>query len=183
MPTNGMTIDSLNTVSSLTAQDKVPVWDNESSGEPTRKITAQNMTNSVKTLGSLVNTTEMNNAIQQSTAIEPFSVVISPAITDASNISQNCYYSVSSNTVFITIRIVSNRGLIPTANNTVFTVPSKYRPSDARPVGYAIVCDDKLWEPKAESAYIDKSGAFKLNNFVYGTKTTYMIMFSGFYNL
>lgn len=68
MPTNGMTIDGLNTVSSLTAQDKVPVWDNESSGEPTRKITAQNLTNSVKTLGSLVNTTEMNTAIAQSTA-------------------------------------------------------------------------------------------------------------------
>lgn len=68
MATNGMTIDSLNTVSSLTAQDKVPVWDNESSGEPTRKITAQNLTNSVKTLGSLVNTTEMNTAIAQSTA-------------------------------------------------------------------------------------------------------------------
>lgn len=68
MPTNGMTIDSLNTVSSLTAQDEVPVWDKEASGEPTRKITAQNMTNSVKTLGSLVNTTEMNNAIAQSTA-------------------------------------------------------------------------------------------------------------------
>ena len=68
MPTNGMTIDSLNTVSSLTAQDEVPVWDKEASGEPTRKITAQNMTNSVKTLGSLVNTTEMNTAIEQSTA-------------------------------------------------------------------------------------------------------------------
>ena len=68
MPTNGMTIDGLNTVSSLTAQDKVPVWDNESSGEPTRKITAQDFTNSVKTLGSLVNTTDMNTAIEQSTA-------------------------------------------------------------------------------------------------------------------
>ena len=63
MPTNGMTIDSLNTVSSLTAQDEVPVWDKEASGEHTRKITAQNLTNSVKTLGSLVNTTEMNTAI------------------------------------------------------------------------------------------------------------------------
>ena len=68
MPTNGMTIDSLNTVSSLTAQDEVPVWDKEASGEPTRKITAQNMANSVKSLASLPNTTEMNTAIDQSTA-------------------------------------------------------------------------------------------------------------------
>lgn len=59
----GTTIDSLNAVTSLTAQDEVPVWDAEASGEPTKKITAQNMAASVKTLGSLVNTTEMNNAL------------------------------------------------------------------------------------------------------------------------
>jgi hypothetical protein len=59
----GTTIDGLNSVTSLTAQDEVPVWDVEASGEPTKKITAQNMTASVKTLGSLVNTTEMNNAL------------------------------------------------------------------------------------------------------------------------
>lgn len=59
----GTTIDGLNSVTSLTAQDEVPVWDAEASGEPTKKITAQNMAASVKTLGSLVNTTEMNNAL------------------------------------------------------------------------------------------------------------------------
>lgn len=59
----GTTIDGLNSVTSLTSQDKVPVWDAEASGEPTKKITAQNMAASVKTLGSLVNTTEMNNAL------------------------------------------------------------------------------------------------------------------------
>lgn len=59
----GTTINGLNAVTSLTAQDEVPVWDKEASGEPTKKITAQNMTASVKTLGSLVNTTEMNNAL------------------------------------------------------------------------------------------------------------------------
>ena len=74
MPTNGMTIDSLNTVSSLTAQDEVPVWDKEASGEHTRKITAQNMANSVKSLASLPNTTEMNTAIAQSTANMAISV-------------------------------------------------------------------------------------------------------------
>lgn len=59
----GTTIDGLNSVTSLTSQDEVPVWDAEASGEPTKKITAQNMAASVKTLGSLVNTTEMNNAL------------------------------------------------------------------------------------------------------------------------
>lgn len=59
----GTTIDGLNSVTSLTTNDEVPVWDKEASGEPTKKITAQNMAASVKTLGSLVNTTEMNNAL------------------------------------------------------------------------------------------------------------------------
>ena len=68
MATNGMTIDGLNTVSSLTAQDEVPVWDKEASGEHTKKITAQNMAASVKSLASLPNTNEMNAAIAQSTA-------------------------------------------------------------------------------------------------------------------
>lgn len=59
----GTTINGLNAVTSLTANDEVPVWDAEASGEPTKKITAQNMTASVKTLGSLVNTSEMNTAL------------------------------------------------------------------------------------------------------------------------
>ena len=63
-----MTIDELNALATLTAGDEIPVWDSEESGEPTKKITAQNMTASVKALGSLVNTSEMNDAIQQSTA-------------------------------------------------------------------------------------------------------------------
>lgn len=64
----GTTIDGLNVVTALTAQDEVPLWDAEASGEPTKKITAQNMAASVKSLASLPNTTEMNAAIAQSTA-------------------------------------------------------------------------------------------------------------------
>lgn len=48
-----MTIDELNALTTLTAADEVPVWDSEESGEPTKKITAQNMANSVKTLANL----------------------------------------------------------------------------------------------------------------------------------
>lgn len=59
MATNGMTIDGLNAVSTLTAQDEVPVWDKESSGEPTRKITAQNFANAVKSLASLIGTGDL----------------------------------------------------------------------------------------------------------------------------
>lgn len=59
----GTTIDGLNSVTSLTAQDEVPVWDKEASGEPTKKITAQNMANSVKSLADLKNTTDVNDLI------------------------------------------------------------------------------------------------------------------------
>ena len=68
MATNGMTINGLNPLSALTADDKIPVWDTGASEEPTKEITAQNMANSVKSLASLPNTTEMNNAIAQSAA-------------------------------------------------------------------------------------------------------------------
>lgn len=64
-----MTIDGLNALTTLTAGDELPVWDVEASAEePTKKITAQNMAASVKSLASLPSTTEMNTAIQQSTA-------------------------------------------------------------------------------------------------------------------
>lgn len=64
----GTTIYGLNVVTALTAQDEVPLWDAEASGEHTKKITASNLASSVKSLASLPNTTEMNNAIAQSTA-------------------------------------------------------------------------------------------------------------------
>jgi hypothetical protein len=64
-----MTIDELNALTTLTAADEVPVWDSEGSDEPTKKITASNLAASVKSLASLPNTTEMNTAIAQSTAI------------------------------------------------------------------------------------------------------------------
>ena len=56
----GTTIDGLNSVTSLTAQDEVPVWDKEATGEPTKKITAQNMANSVKSLADLKDTADVN---------------------------------------------------------------------------------------------------------------------------
>lgn len=82
-----MTIDGLNALTTLTAGDELPVWDVEASGEPTKKITASNLSTSVKSLGSLIGTGDLDStptsgsnkavtsggvytAIQQSTAIE-----------------------------------------------------------------------------------------------------------------
>ena len=57
-----MTIDGLNALTALTAADEVPVWDSEESGEPTKKITASNLTASVKSLGSLIGTGDLDSA-------------------------------------------------------------------------------------------------------------------------
>ena len=122
MPTNGMTIDSLNTVSSLTAQDEVPVWDKEASGEPTRKITAQNLTNSVKTLGSLVNTKEMNTAIAQSTAsdLKSLASYLSSLESDA-----NAVMSYAGK-----MRTISFQGVIRAhaEDDILMTLPQEHRP-------------------------------------------------------
>lgn len=65
-----MTIAELLAATGLTANDLVPIWDAEAaqSVEPTQKTTAAQFAAAVKVLASLVNTTEMNAAIQQSTA-------------------------------------------------------------------------------------------------------------------
>lgn len=65
-----MTLAELAAATGLTANDLIGIWDAEASGstEPTQKLTAQQLAAAVKVLASLVNTTEMNAAIQQSTA-------------------------------------------------------------------------------------------------------------------
>ena len=67
-----MTIAELLAATGLTANDLVPIWDAEAAQkqnvEPTQKVTAAQLAAAVKVLASLVNTTEMNTAIQQSTA-------------------------------------------------------------------------------------------------------------------
>ena len=82
MPTNGMTIDGLNTVSSLTAQDEVPVWDKEASGEPTKKITAQNFASSIKTLESLLGTGDVVNNLTSTATNKPLSANMGKTLND-----------------------------------------------------------------------------------------------------
>lgn len=61
-----MTIDGLNALTTLTAGDELPVWDVEASAEePTKKITAQNMAASVKSLGSLIGTGDLDSTPTQ----------------------------------------------------------------------------------------------------------------------
>jgi hypothetical protein len=127
----GTTIDGLNVVTSLTAQDEVPLWDVEASGEPTKKITAQNLAASVKSLASLPNTTEMNAAIQQSTAIDDF--------TSSVTISENAAYTAfvrSGKTVMFTFQGEAKQRA---ENQQLFTLPSGYRP--LKPMYYVGSCN------------------------------------------
>lgn len=107
-----MTINGLNALTTLTAGDELPVWDVEASAEePTKKITAQNMAASVKSLGSLIGTGDLDStptqgsnkavtsggtytAIQQSTASK---VGVVTMTTGTSNITVRQ----SGNTVYI----------------------------------------------------------------------------------
>lgn len=104
-----MTIDELNALTTLTEADEVPVWDSEESGEPTKKITASNLSASVKSLGSLIGTGDLDStptsgsnkavtsggvytAIQQSTASTKIGTVT--IATGTSNISVRQYGNV-----------------------------------------------------------------------------------------
>lgn len=49
-----MTINELLALANLTANDEIPVWDAEATGEPTKKITAQQLAASVVALANLV---------------------------------------------------------------------------------------------------------------------------------
>lgn len=141
-----MTIDELNALTTLTAADEVPVWDSEESGEPTKKITASNLAASVKSLASLPNTTEMNNAIAQSTApsviaVEPFGQWTSYT---------GGYYQ-TGKIVFVQVTAVAGSF----GANDYFTMTSSL-PLPAYPTALAITTtSDNL---KGAEAYVDATG-------------------------
>lgn len=58
-----MTIDELLSLAGLTANDEIPVWDAEAADEPTKKITAQNLAASVKTLAGLAGEAELTEQL------------------------------------------------------------------------------------------------------------------------
>lgn len=58
-----MTIAELLSIAALTANDTVPIWDAEATGEPTKKITAENMALSMMALSN-----------QQVTPVSAFSI-------------------------------------------------------------------------------------------------------------
>jgi hypothetical protein len=91
-----MTIAELLAATGLTANDLVPIYDAEAAQnvEPTQKVTAAQLAAAVKVLASLVNTTEMSAAIQQSTATkEPLLVVEDASATLSTSLYDGYYYA------------------------------------------------------------------------------------------
>ena len=130
-----MTIEELLAATGLTANDLVPIYDAEAaqSVEPTQKITAAQFAAAVKVLASLVNTTEMNAAIQQSTA-----TVHSVNVNGTSIVA----YRVG-NTVFFSC--VGGTYECPSAGSYVrvagSSTPLSQLPVGYRPVGYVDIRD------------------------------------------
>lgn len=80
---NGMTIDELGSVSAITANDEVPVWDAEAgASEPTKKVTGSDLASSVKTLGSLLGTSDVVNNLTSTATDKPLSAAQGKALND-----------------------------------------------------------------------------------------------------
>lgn len=122
-----MTIEELLAATGLTANDLVPIYDAEAAQnvEPTQKITAAQLAAAVKVLASLVNTTEMASAIQQSTAPLTWDNGTKPTLSNGSHYGNGTYYWKRDGLVYLCISAQFDSA--PT-NALLFTLPAGYRP-------------------------------------------------------
>lgn len=77
-----MTINELLALTGLTGSDEIPVWDAEASGEPTKKITAQNFAAAIKTLASLLGTGDVVNYLTSTATDKPLSAAMGKFLFD-----------------------------------------------------------------------------------------------------
>lgn len=80
----GKTIDQLNQVTAITASDELVVYDAESGTgvEPTKKVTGSNLASSVKTLGSLLGTSDVVNDLTSTATDKPLSANMGKTLND-----------------------------------------------------------------------------------------------------
>ena len=78
-----MTINELLALNGLTANDEIPVWDAEAEpNEPTKKITGSNLAASIKTLGSLLGTSDVVNSLTSTATDKPLAAAQGKALND-----------------------------------------------------------------------------------------------------
>lgn len=80
-----MTIDQLLAAIGLTANDEIPLWDAEESGEPTKKITAQNLAAAVKLLASLLAKSDVKDSLSNTSIDYPLSANQGKVLNDKAN--------------------------------------------------------------------------------------------------
>lgn len=87
-----MTINELLAAAGLTANDEIPIWDAEAATyEPTKKITAQGFASSVKSLESLIASTDLDATPTQGSANAVQSKGVYNAIQQAASITDRGY--------------------------------------------------------------------------------------------
>lgn len=166
----GTTIDGLNAVTSLTANDEVAVWDKEASDEPTKKITGQNLASSVKTLANLqgaltfdttptdgstnpVTSGGIATAITQSTAISAIT------FTPASGITNNLFVRKSGKVVSINGYLTATNAF-PSSEYTLGNLPAGARPT--APIRCLAGVAEAAYTPR-DTAYLLVSSAGDIN--------------------
>ena len=81
-----MTINELLALNGLTANDEIPVWDAEAEpNEPTKKITGSNLASSIKTLGSLLGTSDVVDNLTSTSTTAPLSAAQGKTLNDNIN--------------------------------------------------------------------------------------------------
>lgn len=134
-----MTIDELNALTALTVGDEIPVWDAEASGEePTKKITAQNMANSVKTLADLQGTLTFDTTPTTGSTNPVTSGGVADAITQSTASGEiyavyGTYCTVQKKAGVVYVYGNSSGGLSLTGDadwHPLTTIPNGYRPAN-----------------------------------------------------
>lgn len=137
-----MTIHELLALTGLTGSDEIPVWDEEASGEPTKKITAQNFAAAIKTLASLLGTGDVVNDLTSTLTTAPLSANMGKTLNDnmASSIStsftfeadvvgiNNQYFAFKQGKVVIlscALKLTSDKGIY----TKLATLPSGFWPT------------------------------------------------------
>ena len=137
-----MTIHELLALTGLTGSDEIPVWDEEASGEPTKKITAQNFAAAIKTLASLLGTGDVVNDLTSTATNKPLSANMgktlndnmTPSIstsftfeTDVVGLGNQCFAMRQGKVVVLScaFKITSNKSIY----TKLATLPSGYTPA------------------------------------------------------
>lgn len=109
-----MTIHELLALTGLTGSDEIPVWDEEASGEPTKKITAQNFAAAIKTLASLLGTGDVVNNLTSTDPTKVLAASQGKALNDNithSSTSQEIstlYYKQFGNVIVVSGKLLGN---------------------------------------------------------------------------